>query len=89
MKDTTIYLVSATPLKPLDRISLKFVVMKDITCRCAFPQEILIPLFFLELRHFRNLTKIKDSTETVDQRNFSEAAQQNFLKLRSNERHNV
>ena len=27
-------------------------VMKDIMCRCAYQQEILIPLFFLELRPF-------------------------------------
>ena len=47
-----VFLVSATPLKPLNRISWNFVVMKDIMCRCAYPQEILIPLFFSELRHF-------------------------------------
>ena len=44
--------VSATPLKPLNRISWNFVVMKDIMCRCAYPQGILIQLFFLELRPF-------------------------------------
>ena len=37
--------VSAIPLKPLNRISWNFAVMKDIMCRCAYPQEILIPLF--------------------------------------------
>ena len=46
MKDTTVFLVSATSLKPLDRISWNFVVMKDIMCRCACHQEILIPFFF-------------------------------------------
>ena len=50
MKDTTVFLVSVTPLKPLNRISWNFVVMKDIICRCAYPQEILIP-FFLSLIH--------------------------------------
>ena len=40
---------------------------------------------FYELR---NLTKMKDTTETVGQRNSSETAQQNFLKLCSNEGHN-
>ena len=44
--------VRVTPLKPLNRISWNFVVMKDIMCRCAYPQEILIPLFFSELRPF-------------------------------------
>ena len=39
--------VSATPLKPLNRISWNFVVMKDIMCRSAYPQEILIQLFDL------------------------------------------
>ena len=47
--------------------------------------------FFSVLRPFelRNLAKIKDTTETVCQRNSSETAQQNFLKLCSNEGHNV
>ena len=44
--------VSATPLKWLNRISWNFVVMKDIMCRCAYPQEILIPFFFSDLRPF-------------------------------------
>ena len=35
------------------------------------------------------LAKMKDTTETVCQRNSSETAQQNFLKLCSNEGHNV
>ena len=47
-----VFLVSTTPLKPLNRISWNFVVMKDIMCRCAYPQEILIPFFFSELRPF-------------------------------------
>ena len=38
-------LVSATPLKPLNRISWNFVIMKDIMCRYAYPQDILIPFF--------------------------------------------
>ena len=41
---------------------------------------------FFELR---NLTKMKDTTETVCQRNSSETAQQNFLKLCINEGLNV
>ena len=36
----------------LNRISWNFVVMKDVMCRCAYPQEILIPFFFSELRPF-------------------------------------
>ena len=35
-------LVSTTPLKPLNRIAWNFVVMKDIMCRYAFLQEMLI-----------------------------------------------
>ena len=54
MKDTTVFLVSATPLKSLNRITWNFVVMKDIMCRCAYPQEILIPLFFLWITLFLN-----------------------------------
>ena len=46
MKDTTVFLVSATPLKPLNRISWNFVVMKDWMCRYAFLQEMLIWSFW-------------------------------------------
>ena len=44
MKDTTVFLVSATSLKPLNRIGWNFVVMKDIMCRYAFLQADLICL---------------------------------------------
>ena len=46
------HFVSATPLKPLNRIPWNFVVMKDIMCRSAYPQEILIQFFLSELRPF-------------------------------------
>ena len=52
--------------------------------RCVYPQEILIQFFFSELRplfELRNLTKMKNTTETVGQRNSSETAQQNCLNL--------
>ena len=39
-------LVSTTPLKPLNRIAWIFVVMKDIMCRYAFLQEMLIWSFW-------------------------------------------
>ena len=38
--------VSATPLKPLNRISWNFVVMKEIMCRYTFLQEMLIWSFW-------------------------------------------
>ena len=47
--------VSATPLKSLNRITWNFVVMKDIMCTCAYPQEILIQFFFLGVTPFLNL----------------------------------
>ena len=55
-----VFLVSLTPLKPLDRISWNFVFMKDIMCRRAYPQEILIQFFswsyaLFELRNFAKL----------------------------------
>ena len=51
--------VSATPLKPLNRISWNFVVMKDIPCRCAYPQEMLIWSFLRsDLYPFWTLAKI-------------------------------
>ena len=64
MQDTTVFLVSATPLKPLNRISWNSVVIKDIMCRCAYPQEILIPLFSRSyaLVELRNLVKMTDTT---------------------------
>ena len=49
-----VFLVSATPLKPLKGISWTFVVMKDIMCTCAYPQEIMIPIFFLGFTPFLN-----------------------------------
>ena len=61
-------------------------------CKYAYPQEILFNFSFSELRPFfelRNLTKMKDTSETVRQRNSSEAAQQNFVKLFSKEGLNV
>ena len=47
-----VFLVCATPMKRLNRISWIFVVMKDLICRCAYPQTILIQFFFSELRPF-------------------------------------
>ena len=44
--------VSATPLKPLNRISWNFVVMKDIMCRYAYAQDISIQFFLSELSPF-------------------------------------
>ena len=46
-------------------------------CRCAYPLEILIQFFswIKALFELRNLTKMKDITETVCQRNLFEAAQ--------------
>ena len=60
-----VFLASATPLKPLNRISWNFVDMKDIMCRWAYPQEILIPLFSRSyaLFEFRNLAKMKHTTQ--------------------------
>ena len=65
--------------------------VKDIPCRCAYIQEFLIQFFSRRYARFelRNLAKMKDTTETVCQRNASETAQQNVMKLCSNERHNV
>ena len=37
--------VSAPPLKPFNRISWNFEVMKDLTCRCTYLPEILIQFF--------------------------------------------
>ena len=61
-----VFLVSATPLKQLNRIPCIFVVMKNILCRCAYPQEILIHFFFSKsyaLFELKNLAKMKDTTQ--------------------------
>ena len=39
------HFVSATPLKPLNRIPWIVVVTKDLMCRWAYPQEILFQFF--------------------------------------------
>ena len=44
-KYTTEQFVIATPLKPHNRISWNFVDNKDILCRCAYWQEIMIQVF--------------------------------------------
>ena len=49
-------------------------------------------IFFLgamPLFELRNLTKMKDTTETVGQHNSTETAQQNCVKLCSYEGHNM
>ena len=87
-----VFLVSVTPLKPLNRISWNFVVMKDIICRCAYLQEMIIQFFFLGVTPFMNLEirlKWKILFKTVCQHNSSETAKQNFVKRYSNEGHNV
>ena len=61
-------------------------------CRCAYRQDILIPFFSLgavPLFELQNLTKMKDTTETVGQHNSTETVQQNYVKLCSYEGHNV
>ena len=83
------------PLKALDWISWNFVVMKDIMFRCGYPQDILIHFFFWErampffIFKLRNLTKMKDTTDTVGKHNSTETAQQNCVKFCSYEGHNV
>ena len=48
-----------------------------------------LTLVRLALFELRNLTKMKYTTDPVCQRNSYETARQNFLKLCSNEGHNV
>ena len=58
-------LAQLTPLKPLNRIWWNFVVMKDIICRYAYPQEILNQFFSRSNACFEliNLAKLKDTTQ--------------------------
>jgi hypothetical protein len=74
-------LVSATPLKLLNRISWNVVGSKDTICSCAYYQEMLISWILWELCPFelRNFPKL--TTEAACQRNSSETTEQNFMKL--------
>ena len=66
--------------------------MKDFSCRCSNPQEILINFLgggVMPLFELRNLTNIKDTTQTVRQHKSTETDQQNFVKLCSYKGHNV
>ena len=49
-----LFLVSTTP-KTAQKISWNFVVIKDVMCRCAYLQEILIVFFFLGVMPLLNL----------------------------------
>jgi hypothetical protein len=73
--------VSATPLKLLNRISWNLVDSKDTICSCAYYQEILIAWILWELCSFELRNFPKFTTEAACQRNSSETAEQNFMKL--------
>lgn len=62
--------VSASPLKPLHGILRNFVGFR-ILCRFTYYQEILIPLFFFEIRHF----ELGVETPQVNTTTFSVIAQ--------------
>ena len=74
-------LVSATPLKLLNRISWNLVGSKDTICSCAYYQEILIFWILLELCPFELRNFPKFTTEAACQCNSSETNEQNFMKL--------
>jgi hypothetical protein len=74
-------LVSATPLKLLNRISWNLVGSKDTICSCAYYQEILISWILWELCPFELRNFPKFTTEAACQRNSSETTEQNFMKL--------
>ena len=69
VSQSVLFFLSLYPMKPLNRISWNFVVIKDIMCRWAYPQEILIRFFSQSFALFelRNLANMKDTTETVCQ----------------------
>ena len=86
------FLVSAAPLKPLNRISCNCKGHTGIQMRIS--TGYIDSIFFLGVTPFFELrysAKMKDTctTETVCQRNSSETAQKNFLKLCSNKGYNV
>ena len=87
MKDTTKTFVTATHLKPLNRILWSIVVLKDL-----ISTRILIHFFFWEICPFFNLEiwpKLEILLKTVRQRSSTETAQQNFVKLCSYKGHKV
>jgi hypothetical protein len=71
-------LVSATPLKLLNRISWNLVGSKDTICSCANHQEILIAWMLWELCPFELRNVLKFTTEAACQHNSSETTEQNF-----------
>jgi hypothetical protein len=73
--------VSTTPLKLLNRISWNLVGSKDTICSCAYYQEMLIAWILWELCPFELRNFPKFTTEAACQRNSSETAKQNFMKL--------
>ena len=84
---SSVFLVSATPLKPLNRISWNFVVIKVCISTGNFNS-----IFFLGIMPFLNIKiwhKWKILLKTVFQRNSSKTALQNFVKLCSYEGHTV
>lgn len=86
------FIVSASLLEPLNRISRNFLVMKNIFCRCrtcAYIQDVLIHFFFLELPPFWNFAKVKYTSKIFCPSNSSETVQQNFVKSCSWQGHNV
>jgi hypothetical protein len=74
-------LVSATPLKLLNRISWNLIGSKATICSCAFYQNILISRILWELCPFELRNFPKFITEAAWQRNSSETTEQNFMKL--------
>ena len=74
-------LVSTTPLKLLNRISWNLVGSKCIICSCAYYQVNLIAWILWELCPFERRNFPKYTSEAACQRNSSETAEQNFMKL--------
>ena len=74
-------IVSATPLKLLNRISWNLVDSKDTICSCAYYQEILIAWILWELCPFELRNFPKYTSEAPCQHNSSETTEQNFMKL--------
>ena len=60
-----------TPYKPLNRIEGNFVIRKDILCRGTYLSKIWLNFIggIYAIFEYRNLAKIKYTTETVCHRN--------------------
>ena len=92
MKDTTVFFCQRNCSETAQQNFVKLCSNEGHNVQMCIYTGNFDLIFFLgamPLFELRNLTKMKDTTETVGQHNSTETAQQNCVKLCSYEGHNV